>query len=208
MGKTAVTKIEDFTTIKSSTGPHEIKEKGSRFISYIIPVSDKEKAENTITEFRKKYFDSTHVCFGYRIGDGEERHLRYSDDGEPSGTAGLPIINEIKSLDMFNVLLLVIRYYGGTKLGTGGLARAYRDSAKLSIENASFQKTIIRKSQTIMIPFSFMSDLMKIVEKFSITLTDKKYNYDGVNVELQIPISNYDAVRDTLINMSKGAIQF
>lgn len=203
-----MTNIEDFKTIKSSKGPYETKEKGSRFISYILPVSDKEKAENIIAEFRKKYFDSTHVCFGYRIGDGEEKHIRYSDDGEPSGTAGLPIINEVKGLDLFNVLLLVIRYYGGTKLGTGGLARAYRDSAKLSIENVSFEKIIIKKPQTILIPYSFMSDLMKIADKFSITILDKKYDNKGIEVDLNIPVSNYDAVRDTLINMSKGAVRF
>lgn len=208
MGKTILSSREDFLTIKSSTGPHEIKEKGSRFISYIYPVSDGSMAEGFITEFKKKYFDSTHVCFGYIIGDGEDKHVRYSDDGEPSGTAGLPLLNEIRSRELFNVLVIVIRYYGGTKLGTGGLARAYRDSAKLSLENTSIVKTIIKRTQKIVIPYNFMSDLMKVVKKFSMIITDKKYDNNGIEVDLSIPVKNYEDVRNTLINLSKGKVQF
>ncbi len=116
-----MTEQTDFLTIRSISGPNEFKEKGSRFISYIYPVSEKERAEEILDESRKKYYDSTHVCFGYRIGAGEEKNLRYSDDGEPSGTAGLPILNELRSRELFNALIVVIRYYGGTKLGTGAL---------------------------------------------------------------------------------------
>ncbi|MCK5005622.1 MAG: YigZ family protein [Candidatus Aminicenantes bacterium] len=208
MGKTIVDSREDYLTIRSSKGPYEFKEKGSRFISFIHPVSDSSKAEVIIGDYKKKYYDSTHVCFGYRIGDGEEKHIRYSDDGEPSGTAGLPIINEIKGKELFNVLVIVIRYYGGTKLGTGGLGRAYRDSAKLSVQDASIVKTIIKRSQKIIIPYNFMSELMKVVKKFSMEILDKKYDNNGIEVDLSIPVKNYKKVRDTLINLSKGKIEF
>jgi len=208
MGKTTVNDAADYLTIRSSKGPYEFKEKGSRFISFIHPVSDSSKAEVIIGDYKKKYYDSTHVCFGYRIGDGEEKYLRYSDDGEPSGTAGLPIMNEIKGKELFNVLVIVVRYYGGTKLGTGGLARAYRDSAKLSVEDASIIKIIIKRSQKIVIPYNFMGSLLKVVKKFSMDISDKKYENEGIHIELQIPVNTYDKVKETLINLSKGKVQF
>ncbi len=208
MGETILSGLENFLTIRSSKGPHEIKEKGSRFISYIHPVSDGATAESIITEIKKKYYDSTHVCFGYRIGDGEEKQLRYSDDGEPSGTAGLPIINEIKGKELFNVLISVIRYYGGTKLGTGGLARAYRDSAKLSVQDASIVREIIQRTQKVIIPYDFISDLMKVTKKFSIKILDKNYDNNGIEVDLSIPVKHYEDVRNTLINLSKGKVKF
>jgi len=198
----------DFLTIRSISGPYEIKEKGSRFISNIYPVGEKSGAEEIIGEIRKRFYDSTHVCFGYRIGEGEEKCLRYSDDGEPSGTAGLPILNELRSKDIFNVLIVVIRYYGGTKLGTGGLARAYRDSAKLAVENSKIIKKIRTRKEIIDLPFELESDLLKLINRFKIKLIEKKYSEDGVEVDLDIPISIYDTFRDTLINSTKGKIRF
>ncbi len=200
--------IVEYVSVKSSVGPYEIKEKGSRFISYSKPVSEKTEAEAILAEIRKKYFDSTHVCFGYRIGEGEEKELRYSDDGEPSGTAGLPIINEIRGMELFNVLVIVIRYYGGTKLGTGGLFRAYRDSAKLSLDNSQVHKKIIKTTRTVLIPYDFMGELMRIVNKYALTILDKKYDNNGISVELSIPVKNLNIVRNTIINISKGKVDF
>ena len=198
----------DFLTIRSIGGPYEIKEKSSRFISFIHPVSEKNRAEEIIGEAKKNFFDSTHVCFGYRIGEGEEKSLRYSDDGEPSGTAGQPILNELRGKELFNALILVIRYYGGTKLGTGGLARAYRDSAKLAVENSQIVKKIITKTKRIDLPFELEGDLLKLINRFKIKLIEKNYTENGVEVDLDIPVSIYDTFRDTLINSTKGKINF
>ncbi len=198
----------DFLTVRSISGPYEIREKGSRFISFIYPVSEKNRAEEIIGETRKQFYDSTHICFGYRIGEGDEKTLRYSDDGEPSGTAGLPIINELRGKELFNALILVIRYYGGTKLGTGGLARAYRDSAKLAVENSQIVKKIITKTERIDLPFELEGDLLKLINRFKIKLIEKHYSVDGVEIELDIPVSIYNTFRDTLINSTKGKINF
>lgn len=202
-----MTEVSDFQTISSESGPFELKEKGSRFISYTYPVSGKSNAEEILAGTRKKYFDSTHVCFGYRLGEGEETFLRYSDDGEPSGTAGLPIMNEIRGKELFNVLVLVVRYYGGTKLGTGGLARAYRDSAKLALEHSGITKTIRIRKESVSLPFEFEGELIRMVNRFHIGISGKEYNAEGVRIELDIPVSVYDTFRDTLFNSSKGKIK-
>ncbi|MEN8154641.1 MAG: YigZ family protein [Acidobacteriota bacterium] len=201
-------KSGSFFSVKTIEGPYEIKEKGSRFISFIFPVSGKESAEERLGEIRKKYFDSTHVCFGYRIGDGEEKTLKYSDDGEPSGTAGLPILNEIRGKELFNTLIIVIRYYGGTKLGTGGLARAYRDSAKLAVKNSKIIEKIVTKKKRINLPFELEGDLMKLINRFKLKLIEKNYTANGVEVDLDIPVSIYDTFGDTLVNFTKGKINF
>jgi len=196
-----------YFTIKTRKGPYEIKIKGSRFISYVFPVSDQKTAEQILEKIRKEYFNSTHVCYGYKIGEGKEKSTRYSDDGEPSGTAGLPIINEINGEELFNILIIVIRYYGGTKLGTGGLGRAYRESAKKTINNSMIIEVAVYKNREIVIPYSFMSDLMNVVEKFSIKIVNKSYTDTGIKVELGIPAIQYDKVKINLSNLSKGKIK-
>jgi len=166
----------------------------------------KEQAEEILSATRKKYHDSTHVCFGYRLGEGEELALRYSDDGEPSGTAGLPILNEIRGKELFNILVLVVRYYGGTKLGTGGLARAYRDSAKLALESSRIVTMIRKKKESVSLPFESEGELIKLANRFNIGIAGKEYNEEGVRIELDIPVSVYDTFRDILFNSSKGKI--
>ena len=114
-----------YLTIQETSGA-EIKIKGSRFIGIISPVADKVNAEKILIEIRKEFRNATHNCFAYRINSQE---FRYSDDGEPSGTAGRPILSMIDKYQLQRVVLVVTRYFGGTKLGTGGLIRAYSQSA-------------------------------------------------------------------------------
>ena len=199
--------IGEFFSVKSPKGPFEFKEKGSRFISFIYPVSGKEEAEEIIEDTRKKYYDSTHVCFGYRTGTGIEKKLRYSDDGEPAGTAGLPIINELKGRALFNALIVVIRYYGGTKLGTGGLARAYRESAKIALDNSGIVRNTVTKTVTIHVPFELESDVIRQTDRFGIKIVEKKYTGAGVIAGLEIPVRCYTAFRETLTSLSKGKIR-
>jgi uncharacterized YigZ family protein len=108
---------------------------GSRHLGYCFEIKDESEAQRIIKEFRLKYHDATHVCFAYRIGVEGGLH-KCSDDGEPSGTAGRPILGAILSAQLTQVLVIVVRYYGGTKLGTSGLIQAYKTAASLSLENA------------------------------------------------------------------------
>jgi uncharacterized YigZ family protein len=198
---------EFFYTVKKSYGPEEIKEKGSRFISYLYPAAGSEEAETLVTGLRKKYYDSTHVCFAYRLGNGKEEYFRYSDDGEPSGTAGLPIFNEIKNKNYYNVLTAVVRYFGGTKLGTGGLVRAYSGAAKKVIDTSETITIYIKKEASLDFPYEFTGEIMQVVNRFSLDIIDREYSDKGISMKLEIPIGRVNEVSQTITDISSGKIR-
>lgn len=128
--------MEDFKTISKAEGPFLYREKKSKFLGMAFPAASVEAAERILSELRKQYSDATHVCYAYRIGIENTRE-RISDDGEPAHTAGSPIYGQIISSELHDVLVCVIRYYGGTKLGAGGLTQAYREAARGVLESAA-----------------------------------------------------------------------
>ena len=132
--------MKEFITIEKEEYD-EIIEKKSKFIGTIIPIKSVEDAENKIKEIKKKYYDARHNCFAYRVIDNESIVERSSDDGEPSGTAGAPMLNIIKQKNLCNILIVVTRYFGGILLGTGGLVRAYSQAT----ENAIKKSTLVNK---------------------------------------------------------------
>lgn len=139
------------------------KEKGSKFIAIAIPVDSVDEVRLQLEQLRKHYHDARHHCYAYRLGE-EPYEFRYNDDGEPSGTAGKPIFGQIQSFELTNVLIVVIRYFGGVKLGTGGLIQAYRTTAKDAVENGK----IITKTWKILLEIRFnylqMNDVMRIIK--------------------------------------------
>ncbi|MCU0286787.1 MAG: YigZ family protein [Acidobacteria bacterium] len=198
--------IEFFYTIDKIYGPEEIKEKGSRFIAYLYPVDTKETVDTFINLLWKNYYDATHVCFACRLGKGEEQYVRCNDDGEPSGTAGLPIYHEIKSKDYFNVLAAVIRYYGGVKLGTGGLTRAYSQAARKVLDLTAKITIQIKQKISLSFPFNFTGEIMQIVNRFSIYILKQEYSADGIRMELDVPIGKVEEIKKQLIERSSGKI--
>lgn len=198
--------IEIFNTVDKTYGPEEIKEKGSRFISYLFPIDTKEAADTFIAGLRKKYYDATHVCFAYRLGKGEEEYVRFNDDGEPSGTAGLPIYNEIKSKEYFNVLVAVIRYYGGVKLGTGGLTRAYGQTAAKVLEISKKITIQIKQKISLSFPFSLTGEMMQIVHRFSLDILKQEYSADGIQMQLDVPVGKVAEVTKQVVERSSGKI--
>lgn len=206
-GKSKISQGEKkYQTVIKVYGPEEIKEKGSRFISYLYPVASQEEAETIIQKLRKEYHDATHVCFAYRLGEGEEHYLRYNDDGEPSGTAGLPIYNEIKSKGYYNVLTAVIRYFGGTKLGTGGLVRAYGGAAARVIglsEKVTISKT---KEISVSFPYDFTGGMMRIIDRYGIEVKERENRADGVHMKLAVPEAILDEVAKAILTESSGRI--
>src|SRR5690554_1434782 len=128
--------METYNTIlKPSQGLY--KEKGSKFLSFAFLVVDESEVKEILAEFKKKYFDARHLCYAFRIGIEEPVQFRAYDDGEPAHTAGDPILNQIRSFNLTNTLLIVVRYFGGTKLGKSGLIQAYKDSAADALLNAT-----------------------------------------------------------------------
>jgi uncharacterized YigZ family protein len=132
-------RINSFKTISGPAGPFLLREKKSKFLGLAFPAASVEAADQQLSDLRKQYADATHVCYAYRIGT-EDPKTRMNDDGEPAYTAGSPIFGQITSADLYDVLVCVVRYYGGTKLGAGGLTQAYRDSARGVLENARVVK--------------------------------------------------------------------
>lgn len=155
--------MNTYLTIKSpSEGIY--KEKGSRFIAYAYPVNSVVDAKNLIDELRKKYYDARHICYAYSIGP-EALETRANDDGEPSGTGGKPIQGVLLSNNITNVLIAVVRYFGGVKLGTGGLIQAYRAAAADAIENTEIIEKIVEITYIISYDYLQMNEVMKVLKE-------------------------------------------
>jgi uncharacterized YigZ family protein len=154
---------ENYRTIKAlSQGVY--KEKGSRFIAFAYPVSSQEEIKPIIDKIRKEYHDAKHHCYAYMLGQ-DRQTWRVNDDGEPSGTAGKPILGQINSADLTNILIVVVRYFGGTLLGVSGLINAYRSAAAGAIKNSEIIEKTLHEYHEITFPYSAMNDVMKILKE-------------------------------------------
>jgi len=185
----------------------ELKEKGSRFIGHIFPVSSREEAEEHIAAIRKEYYDATHNCSAYRIGFGDQALFYYDDDGEPAGTAGRPIYQALTGADLTNTLILVTRYFGGVKLGTGGLVRAYAETATHAIRAADIVKKIRTEPVRIQTSYQDISGVMRTIESFQAAILEQEYKEDIV-LTVAVRLSRMEEFRRHLINNTAGRIQF
>lgn len=162
------------------------KEKSSKFISLLFPVSTIEEAEEIRKKIAKEYYDATHHCFALRIGLGKELIEKYSDAGEPSHTAGEPILNALKQSQVSNVLCIVVRYFGGTKLGTGGLIRAYHKSALSSIESAKMKDLFETENCNLEIGFQLEGILRHTLSKFSGKILKEERTNNKIKLEVEM----------------------
>jgi uncharacterized YigZ family protein len=137
---------------------------GSKHLGFTFRVQSEIQVKEIIQSFRKKHHSATQVCFAWKL-KGDKGQYRYSDDGEPSGTAGRPIYNQILHFELADVLAIVVRYFGGTKLGTGGLMDAYKTAARLAIENSTIEELPITESVTLHFPYSVMPQIMTILKQ-------------------------------------------
>lgn len=183
---------DTYKTIKSSS-QGLYKEKGSKFLAYTIPVSSPEETKPVLDDYRRKFHDARHHCFAYMIG-AERAIWRANDDGEPSGTAGKPILGQINSFGLTNILIIVIRYFGGTLLGTSGLTNAYRSAANDAIRNAQIIECTVNDYYKIDFPYSSVNSVMKILKDENITQSDQYFGLD-----CSITISFRHSLNDTII---------
>jgi len=199
--------INCFKTVSKPAGPVEIKEKSSRFISYCFPVKTREDVDNILKKQKKEYYDSTHICYAYIMGNGEISQFRYSDDGEPSGTAGIPVYNEILRKELFNVLVTSVRYFGGVKLGTGGLARAYGASARAVLEAAQIETVSIKEMLILKAPYDMTGLVMNHISLFDGTeMMSNGYDEAGIVVELLVPVGSVHKFIDDMIEKSGAKV--
>jgi len=193
--------IISFQTI-SSSATAEYKEKGSKFIALAFPVSSEEEVKNRLAEVKKKYFDARHHCYGYILGADKSKFRAY-DDGEPNHSAGDPILGQIRSKNLTNVLLVVVRYFGGTKLGVGGLVTAYKTAS----EEALNQAEIVQHQITQTVVFEFTYDVtpavMKLVKEFDLKIIAQEFNEMSV-LKAEVLLSQKDNLveRVRLLNVT------
>jgi uncharacterized YigZ family protein len=188
----------DFYFTVSNPASVEIKIKGSRFIAILDMVADKPAAEKFIQNIRQMYHDATHNCFAYRIN---KSIYRYSDDGEPSGTAGKPILVMLDKYKLMKTALVVTRYFGGTKLGTGGLIRAYSSSAENLIREARIVKNNNYKSLHIHYPFAMISKVQHLVRKYKGRI-EQDSNPQGVIAQVEIAPSKVQKFTDQVLEIT------
>jgi uncharacterized YigZ family protein len=185
----------------------EIKVKGSKFIGRTRPALTSGEAEARLEQIRKKYYDATHNCYAYRVGQGKKEKFRYSDDGEPSGTAGRPIYDQIVGHDLTNILVVVTRYFGGTKLGPGGLARAYSEAAGGTIDGAEIVEKYITRTMVMTVQFSDYNNVENLINQMGGILIGADYK-DIVSIRVEIRRSMADSLRDKLTEITSGRIKF
>ena len=160
-----------FNTIKSPVENTLLKEKGSKFIGFAFPVDDEAELKKSLEKIREEHPKATHHCYAYRLGIKGENY-RANDDGEPSGSAGLPIYNQLLAHDITNVLVIVVRYYGGTKLGVSGLVKTYKESAKITLEEAEIITKELESEIEISFNFSQQNQIFTLLNKFDGRILD------------------------------------
>lgn len=153
------------------------KEKMSKFLAFAEPCRTTEQAKEIVTRYKKEYFDARHVCWAYMLGT-ERTDFRSNDDGEPSGTAGKPILGQINSFNLTDLCVIVVRYFGGIKLGTSGLIEAYRTAAQEALNAATIEEKIIEETITVHFQYPLMGDVMRIVKEENATVLSQDFVED------------------------------
>lgn len=186
------------------------KIKGSRFITTLIPISSKEQMEESLLKIKKNYFDATHNCYAWRLGLQAQQDLfwnwsisseqeRANDDGEPSNTAGKPILNVLSGQQIFEVLAVVTRYFGGTLLGVGGLIQAYTESTKAALLHAPFTQKEITKKLTLQYGYDQLSLVQYFYNKYEIQIISENFD-TTITQEITVNIVFYEIMKKELLD--------
>ena len=181
--------MDSYRTINKSVGPILFKEKKSKFYGYVFPVTDEDQVKEHIELLKKEYPTANHVCYAWQMGV-EERAYRANDDGEPNNSAGMPIYGQLQSFDITNVLVAVVRIFGGTKLGVGGLISAYKETAKLALEEAKIVKKILQQKVNIIFEYPEMDTVMRLVKKHQLHIISQELHLK-CKIELSVPKSDF-----------------
>lgn len=176
----------------STAGEAIYKDKGSKFLAFACHVQSVDEVKRILDAKRKEFYDARHVCYAYMLGSARA-DFRANDDGEPSGTAGRPILGQINSASLTDVLIVVVRYFGGTLLGTSGLIQAYKTSAAEAIAASVIEEKIIEKTFEVQCGYDAFNLVMRIVKDFGLTVTGQEQSYD-CKLCLRVRLSDEEAV--------------
>jgi len=186
---------DEFKTIDGNSEGF-YSEKRSKFLAFAHHVETLDEIKALLADYRKKYYDARHVCYAYMLG-AERKDFRMNDDGEPSSTAGKPILGQINSRELTDVLIVVVRYYGGVNLGTSGLIVAYREAAADALEHAAIEVRQVEEVVTYDFPYVMMNDVMRVVKEMQPRIVEQ--NYDNTcQIKLSIRQSEAEQLRQRL----------
>ena len=187
---------DEFKTISDKIGEGYYSEKRSKFLAFARHITSEQMAKAIIAEYRKKYFDARHCCYAYAVGPEREEY-RQNDDGEPSSTAGKPIMGQILSNDLTDILIVVVRYYGGVNLGTSGLIEAYRTAAADAIRNCEIVFSQVEEIVKFDFTYPMMNGVMRIVKEMNPRIVSRDYN-TTCSITLSIRKSKVEELRSRL----------
>ena len=191
---------DEYFTIKDNISEGFYSEKRSKFLAFAFQVTTEEEIKEIVSEYRKKYYDARHVCWAYMLG-AQRTDFRANDDGEPSSTAGKPILGQINKNELTDILIIVVRYYGGVNLGTSGLIVAYRTAAAEAIANAEVIKLYDEEVVTYDFPYVMMNDVMKIIKDMSPRIVNQTYD-NTCEIQLSIRKSQAPLLKSRLEKLS------
>jgi len=197
---------DEYLTIKSRVRT-KTKVEGSIFIASAVPIDSEEAAEGWIQEISKEFFGATHNCFAFRIKKAQDERLKFSDAGEPRGTAGAPILSAIQSENLFNVVVVVTRYFGGVKLGTGGLSRAYRESAQSALQRAEKVTRWVTSELALSYPTKIIGRVNRTFGKYGVRIKDQGFE-DNPTARIEVRTSLLEEIKKALVEATNGQVKF
>ncbi|MBQ9356150.1 MAG: YigZ family protein [Prevotella sp.] len=189
---------DEFLTI-AATAEGYYTEKRSKFLAFAHHVETADEVKSIVDEYRRKYYDARHVCYAYMLGP-ERTQFRANDDGEPSSTAGKPILGQINSAGLTDVLIVVVRYYGGVNLGTGGLTVAYKTAAADALENAAVEKRQVEELVVHSFPYVMMNSVMRVVKEMQPRIVSQTFE-NTCQITLAIRRSEAGRLRKRLADL-------
>ena len=192
--------IDEYKTITNKVSEGYYTEKRSKFLAFAHHVTSVDEVKDIVASYRKKYYDARHVCYAYMLG-AERTEFRANDDGEPSSTAGKPILGQINSNELTDILVVVVRYYGGVNLGTGGLIVAYRTAAAEAIVAAEVEMRQVEERITYDFTYPMMNDVMRIVKEMNPTIVSQTFD-NTCSITLSIRKSEAEQLRSRLRKLS------
>lgn len=185
--------------VPAGTAHAELREKGSRFLALVEPVEDESVARDRLKSLSIEYSDATHVCWAWRIGQPPSE--RSSDAGEPAGTAGTPMLRVLRGAKLSDLMAVVVRWYGGVKLGKGGLARAYSQAVHEALEELPTEERVPTVLVEIVVPYTRFGELKRLVHPPEVEIVDERYADESVRLTLEVAVGRQEWLRETLASL-------
>ena len=192
--------MDTYKTIAAPVEEVIFKEKSSKFLGYAFPVTSEEEIKAHLEEVKKAHFSARHWCYAWQLGYGTNQRYRANDDGEPNNTAGIPIYGQIQSFELTNILVIVVRYFGGIKLGVGGLVQAYKTTAQLTLQEAEIEEKLITEELRIRFEYPLMNKVMRVVKEQNLNITQQLLT-ENCELHLAIRQSDYQRMQELFENI-------